>query len=163
VLNLALPILAPALDIGKILISHPSLVQEVGGHALAHVLYSYARRAGYSRRRNRRHVRKTINRRRRRFVDNIIMHHKRLHDKNRELVVTNARSRVLAKREAEKKRTALLQRTPQKDGQRKWRDSAPMRDRALEIRNRVEAKRMRARSRWESVITENKKNEGEAS
>jgi hypothetical protein len=134
---------------GNLLINHPALVQKVGGHALAHVLYSYVRRSGRNKRRARRHVRKIQNRRRRWFVDNIIMHHKRLHDRNRELVITNARSRVLAKREAEA-RSAAIQRN--KEGEQPQKPHDDHKNKISEIRGRLEAKRARTRSRWVSIV-----------
>lgn len=107
---------------------------------------------------SRRQMRKTANRKRRWFVDNIVMHHKRLHDRNRAIVVSNARSRALAKREALKKSSL----TPQKQSQtfaQRARDNSPqsqdnLREKAKSLRGRVDARRLRARSRWLSVMEE---------
>jgi len=136
------------LNVSNFIALHPGLVNEVGGHALAHVLYSYVRRAG--RGGNRRQMRKLSNRRRRWFVDNIIMHHRRLHERNREIVVSNVRSRVLAKREALKKQPQLQQSLKKNQNeQTRWRDSAAdLKQKGLAIRGRVDSKMMRARSRW---------------
>lgn len=103
-------------------------------------------------------MRKTTNRKRRWFVDNIVMHHKRLHDRNRAIVVSNARTRALAKREALKKNPAGLQKQNQTFAQ-KARDNSPqsknnLRERARSLRGSVDARRMRARSRWLSVMEE---------
>jgi Uri superfamily endonuclease len=138
------------LNVSNFIALHPGLVNEVGGHALAHVLYSYVRRAG--RGGNRRQMRKLSNRRRRWFVDNIIMHHRRLHERNREIVVSNVRSRVLAKRDAMKKQQhPQLQQSLKKDqnDQTRWRNSkVDLKQKGLAIRGRVDSKMLRARSRW---------------
>lgn len=153
-LHLALPSIAGVtLDVSTFLSAHPALINEVGGHALAQALYSYMRR---SRRRgvSRREMRKLSNRKRRWFVDNIIMHHKRLHDRNREIVVGDARSRVLARRKAMEKRAAPMS-TPelQKDRESmKWRNAVSLKDKAVELRGRADARKLRARSRWISAI-----------
>ncbi len=102
--------------------------------------------------------RKNANIRRRWFVDNIILHHKRLHDKNRELAVNKARDMAIARREAAKKRQDLaLQRArePQVDQERRWRDMARNKGRASTIRERLDSRRLRAQSRWSSVTEEN--------
>ncbi len=132
---------------------HPGLINELAGHALVHNLYSHThstKKTGLSRRARR----KNANIRRRWFVDNIILHHKRLHDKNRELAVNKARDLAIARRDAEKKRQELsLQRAkePQIDQERKWRDMARTKGRASIIRERIDSRRLRALSRWSSV------------
>lgn len=101
--------------------------------------------------------RKNANIRRRWFVDNIILHHKRLHDKNRELAVNKARDQALARREALKKRQDLSlerARDPKKDQERKWRELVELKERSSSIRGRVDSRRLRARSRWLSVSEE---------
>lgn len=88
--------------------------------------------------------RKMMNRRRRWFTDNIIMHHKRLHDRNREIIVASTRERVLAKKAAAN--------SPQISASRKWRDRVDStKERGHAIRGRIDARRSRARSRWVSV------------
>lgn len=72
------------------------------------------------------------------------MHHKRLHDKNREIVVSSARNNALARK------LNLRKETPNSPN-RKWRERVEVRDRGKIIRGRVDARRMRARSRWLSV------------
>lgn len=130
---------------------HPELLSELAGHALAHSMYSHIRggkKIGLSRRARR----KAANTRRRWFVDNIVLHHKRLHDKNRELAVSKVREQALAKRDALKKQSLSLQTsTPQKDEARKWRDRAELKERASLVRGRVDSRRLRARSRWMEV------------
>ncbi len=132
---------------------HPELISELAGHALVHDLYSHIhsnRKTGLSRRLKR----KNANIRRRWFVDNIILHHKRLHDKNRELAVTKARDQAVARRDAlKKKQESSLEkaRNPQKEQERKWRELVEVRERSSSIRGRIDSRKMRARSRWLSV------------
>ncbi len=135
---------------------HPELISELAGHALVHDLYSHMhsnRKTGLSRRLRR----KNANIRRRWFVDNIILHHKRLHDKNRELAVVKAREQAIARRDALKKKQELaLERAknPQKEQERKWRELVELREKSSSIRGRIDTRRMRARSRWLSISEE---------
>ncbi len=144
-------------DVGNFLTANPALIHEVAGHALAHALYSHMRRGGRGKRISRRQARKSANRKRRWFVDNIIMHHKRLHDRNREMVITNARTRALARRkELEKKPTQISKtslqhsRTPQK--QTLLHTKIDLRSRGEDLRSISRAKKLRAESRWASLI-----------
>ncbi len=144
---IGLPIVGlPHVDIVSFLRTHPSLVHEVAGHAIAHSLYSFIRRAGRgaSRRQNRRQS----NMRRRWFVDNIIMHHKRLHDRNRELIVNNVRAMVLARKKDIEKNSAGLSKA-RLDA--KWRDRTSIKERGVVVRGRVDARLLRARSKWLSI------------
>jgi len=141
------------IDVGNFLVTHPSLIHQVAGHALAHTLYSYVR---HSRKRgfSRRQMRKSSNRKRRWFVDNIIMHHRRLHNRNRELIIGNARSKVVARHEAKKKALALSHQRLQKDQKpTQWRDmaQAQVKERGSLLRNRVEARKTRAQQRWMTI------------
>lgn len=146
------------LDVTGFLQANPGLINQIAGDALTHALHSYSRRSGRRKGLSRRQIRKTTNRKRRWFVDNIIMHHKRLHDRNRAIVVSNARSRALAKREALKKQgvtkynESFLQKERQKD-----RQNSNLKDRANTIRGRADARKLRARSRWLSALEEVKK------
>lgn len=143
-------------DVGNFLSTNPALINEVAGHALAHALYSHIRRGGHrSRGINRRAARKNANRKRRWFVDNIIMHHKRLHDRNREMVITNARTRALARRkELEKKEPQLSQSALQHNRSQStpWRNKTDLKSRGEELRNRANARKLRAESRWACVM-----------
>lgn len=145
------------LDATNFLQANPFLIQDFASDTLSHALHSYARR---SRRKglSRRQLRKSSNRKRRRFVDNIVMHHKRLHDRNRAIVVSNARSRALAKREALKRNPTSLQKQSPTFAQRA-RDNSPqsqssLRERAKSLRGSVDARRLRTRSRWLSTLQE---------
>jgi hypothetical protein len=140
-------------DVNNFLSAHPALANEVAGHALAHAFYSYIRRGnrgGLSRRQ----IRKELNRKHRRFVDNILMYNKRLHDKNRAIAVEDARSRIIARRKKLEKEALLLQRsTLQKDQNDsvKWRNAVSLREKGSELRGRIDARRLRARSRWLTI------------
>lgn len=132
------------------------MINDIAGHALAHALYSHIRRGSRARGISRRQARKRSNRKRRWFVDNIIMHHKRLHDRNRELVITNARTRALARRkELEKKPEQLSHSTlrhnrPKSD--QRHQDRSALKKRGEELRQRTLMCRVRAERRWSSVM-----------
>lgn len=141
------------LDATNLIRAHPLMVQELAGHALAHVLFNHARRAVRRKGLSRRQIRKLANRRKRRFVDNIIMHHKRLHDKNRAMIVSNARSRALARREQIKKEpTSLAKSSDLKRDDAKMKYSSSLKERGEKLRGHNDARRLRARSRWLSVV-----------
>ena len=92
--------------------------------------------------------RKKIARRRyRRFVDNIVMHHKRLHDRNREITIKIIKSRILDKHKKKAKQFPVLAKEPQI----KWQDRFDSKGKASSMRERIEARRVRARSRWLTV------------
>ena len=141
-------------NIGNFIAAHPGLINEIAGHALAHALYSHIRRGsrgGISRRESR----KSMNRRRRWFVDNIILHHKRLHDRNRAVVISNARTRALAKRKVPERNPLSLQASSlqhDRDGGTKWRNAVNLKERGVSLRGTTDSKRLRARSRWLSVM-----------
>ena len=120
------------------------LAHHLINHEILHVFFSVIRGPRRSRL-TRAQRRKMANRRRRWFTDNIIMHHKRLHDRNREIVIASAKTRVVAKK------LAASQPSPNKPSPTKWRDRVDIKDRGMSIRGRIDARRMRARSRWLSV------------
>ena len=144
-----------AFDASTFLSAHPGLVHEIAGHSLAHVLYSYIKRSGKRHGLSRREIRKATNRRRRWFVDNIIMHHKRLHDHSRKILVSNARSRAIARRDAGKKENLSLQKSSDlqknQNAEMKWCNSVSLKDKGIQLRGRIDAERKRARSRWLSL------------
>ncbi len=123
------------------LINSP-ILQHYLGHDMMHAFFSAIRKYRKSRL-PRIQRRKILNRKRRWFTDNVIMHHKRIHDKNRQMVVSEARQRAISKDPVKKKRL------PQEPG--RWRDRVEIKDKGKIIRGRISAKRMRARSRWLSV------------
>ncbi len=132
--------------------AHPGLVHGVVEHALVHSFFSIARK-GRGKGLSRSQRRKVANRRRRWFVDNIIMHHKRLHDKNRQTTIENIRKRALEKREALKKRPPSFQQSLliDREGPQIWRDKVNLKERSTSARERIESRRLRARSRWASL------------
>ncbi len=123
------------------LINSP-LAHHLIDHEILHVFFSLAKGPRKTRL-TRAQRRKSINRRRRWFTDNIIMHHKRLHDRNREIVISSARTRVLAKKAAA---------SAPRGESHKWRDRVEStKSRGQTLRGRIDARRARARSRWLSV------------
>ncbi len=140
------------LDAASLISGNPILVKELAGHALAHVLYSQIRRITHRRGLTRSKMRKLVNRKRRRFTDNIIMFHKRLHDKNRQVIISNARSRALARRDKAKKESPSLERGRNDDVKMRC-ASTSLKERGEKLRGHVDARRMRARSRWLSVMS----------
>ena len=119
------------------------LAHHLIAHEIMHVFFSFVRGPRKARL-TRSQKRKMANRRRRWFTDNIVMHHKRLHDRNREIVVASAKTRALAKK-------LSAGQAQQPEPSRKWRDRVDTRDRGKTIRGRIDARRSRARSRWLSV------------
>lgn len=158
VLNVPRQIADLSLTASNFITLHPEMIHHLAGHALVHSLYSHVhsnRKIGLSRRLRR----KNANMRRRWFVDNIIMHHKRLHDQNRELAVKNARSQIISRRdELKKKQQLALERAknPHLDKEKKWQELVIMREKSQAVRGRIDARRIRARSRWLSVADEKK-------
>ncbi len=146
------PIGTMTLNVSNFISAHPSLINDIAGHALQHALYSYMRgrrRPGLSRRQ----MRKTANMKHRWFVDNIIMHHRRLHAKNRELIVNQTRDRMLAKKNQIKKESLPLNPVLRREAEQKtrWQDMAKIKERSNTLRGRVDARKLRARSRWLSI------------
>ncbi len=118
------------------------LVHHLIGHEIMHSFFSIIR-GSKGKRLTRAQRRKLLNRRRRWFTDNIIMHHKRLHDKNRQIIVSSARTKVMSRR-LDLKKDELSK-------PKKWVERVDVRDRGKTLRGRIDARRMRARSRWLSV------------
>ena len=152
---ISLPIGTLTLDVTSLIAAHPGLIYDIGGHALAHALYSHIRRRHHSGL-SRREMRKTANRKRRWFVDNIIMHHKRLHDRNRAVLISNARSRALAMRNTVKKEPLSPQQENSlhrdQDPKMKWRNAINLKEKGKELRGRSDARRLRARSKWLTIM-----------
>jgi hypothetical protein len=96
-------------------------------------------------------MRKAANMKRRWFVDNIIMHHRRLHAHNRQLIVSNARQRALRKKKGlqlDHDQHSFARQQAKKPDQGQKQD---FRTRIEKMRGRVDDRRMRARSRWLTV------------
>lgn len=115
-------------------------------------IFRSARRSGHSRGK----ARKMANRRRRYFVDNIIMHHKRLHDHNRKIVISSARDRAVARRKEleQGKGKEAQKKLDQKNRQEhtRWTQKPSIKAKSSEIRDRIQTKRIRAESRWAAVM-----------
>lgn len=144
------------LGITNFLTANPALLHQLGSDALTHALRGYVKRVRRRRGVSRRVMRKTANRKRRWFVDNIIIHHKRLHDRNRAIVVSNARTRALAKRNL-RQQAQETEYSPilQSQREKSYHDSSQnFRDKVDSLRGRVDARKLRARSRWLSVMGE---------
>jgi hypothetical protein len=146
-----------SIQAGNFLTANPALIHQLGSDALTHVIQRYVKKTRARKGVSRRIMRKTNNRKRRWFVDNIIMHHKRLHDRNRAIAVSNARTRALAKRSMREELSNQNQQS--QTFQERAREKSPnhdpsesFKDRAESLRGRVDARRLRARSRWLSVM-----------
>lgn len=137
------------LGVENFLHAHPALIHDIAGHALFHAFFSYSR----ARRRrgvNRRKMRKATNMKRRWFVDNIIMHHRRLHAQNRQIIVNNARQRAMQKKkdlQLSGERQSFARQQQQKRPDQKQ----DFKTRINSMRGRVDEHRARTRSRWLSV------------
>ncbi len=151
------------LDVTNYLTLNPVLIHEIAGHGLAHVLYSHVRKSSRKKVLSRRMARKMSNRKRRWFVDNIIMHHKRIHDRNRELVISNARSRALARKKSAESPSLAKASSPlthQREKSQNWQEKIVAKERGAEIRERLNARKIRANSRWASIIRNNREANG---
>ena len=118
------------------------ILQQLIGDEMLHAFFSTIRKSKKPRL-SRAGRRKVLNRKRRWFTDNIIMHHKRLHDRNRQITVSQAREQVQMGSKSKKRMDK------QEPG--RWRDRVEIRDRGRIIRGRIDNRRSRARSRWLSV------------
>jgi hypothetical protein len=143
--------------------SHPIIMYEVIGHAIGHTLFGFIKRNRKRRGLSRSQMRKIANRRRRQFVDNIIMHHQRLANINRQLIVNNARERAVARREKiksksqnrEASRGFSFNRDRSVDPRQKWRQNEDLKERGKRLRGMSDARRVRARSKWLTVMSQN--------
>ncbi len=88
--------------------------------------------------------RKLVNRRQRWFTDNIIMHHKRLHDKNREIAVRLSYEKIIDK---QRFRDPILSKQ-----NLSWRQRVDVKNHASLIKERLRARKIRAVSRWGSLV-----------
>ncbi len=93
---------------------------------------------------------KMARRRFRMFVDNIIMHHKRLHDKNRQITIDLV-SRGLSKKKDDRKKEKRERNLKEKN---KWREKYAKDNRAVELKERINARRIRAKSGWVAMMEE---------
>lgn len=79
------------------------------------------------------------------------MLHKRIHDRNREISIETFK--IKAGKGKPTLSRGLPSTSPElsRDSSSRWRDRAEARNRVISIRGRIDARRIRARSRWESV------------
>lgn len=155
---LPLPIIGSiAFSPTALIASHPMIAYELAGHTIGHILYGFIKRNRKRRGLSRAQMRKMTNRRRRQFVDNIIMHHQRLAKMNRQTIVGNARERAMARRE-KTQRKADLQKDQtfekQQESRKKWQGGVSLKERGQKIRGTIDARRTRARSRWLTIVAE---------
>lgn len=137
--------------------SHPMIAYEIAGHTLGHILYGFIKRNRKRRGLTRAQMRKMTNRRRRQFVDNIIMHHQRLAKMNRQTIAGNARERALARRDKIKSKADFQKdRNSERDQEmrKKWQGGVSLKERGQKIRGTIDARRTRARSRWLTIVNE---------
>jgi hypothetical protein len=155
---LPLPIIGSiAFSPTALIASHPMIAYELAGHTIGHILYGFIKRNRKRRGLSRAQMRKMTNRRRRQFVDNIIMHHQRLAKMNRQTIVGNARERAMARRE-KTQRKADMQKDQtfekQQESRKKWQGGVSLKERGQKIRGTIDARRTRARSRWLTIVAE---------
>jgi len=155
---LPLPIIGSiAFSPSALIASHPMIAYELAGHTIGHILYGFIKRNRKRRGLSRAQMRKMTNRRRRQFVDNIIMHHQRLAKMNRQTIVGNARERAMARRE-KTQRKADMQKDQtfekQQESRKKWQGGVSLKERGQKIRGTIDARRTRARSRWLTIVAE---------
>lgn len=144
--------------------SHPSIIFEFMGHSLGHMMFNFSKRNRKKRGLSRAQMRKITNRRRRQFVDNIIMHHERLANLNRQTIVNNARERALARRERIKKKFDARDSSREagrgfsfsrsQDSRKDWQPSTDLKERGKKMRGMVDARRIRARSKWLTIMAQ---------
>lgn len=109
--------------------------------------------------------RKITNRRRRWFTDNIIMHHKRLHDRSRQQAIDEVRKRALERRKQLKKRKQITLDQVLKvknKGELTWDQKIDMKERSVKSRERIKNRELRAQSRWLSINGASEKKEENA-
>lgn len=118
------------------------LVKSGSVNALFSLIRKKSKKGKFSRKSRRRY----LSQRKRWFTDNIIMHHRRLHKKNRDIVLEiEPQKRVKTKLKRKKKELKS------KERERKWRDKKDIRQRSAILRGRIDARRLKARSKWLSV------------
>ena len=142
------------LALGKtsLLALQPTLLQDLTIHGFEHVIRRLLKGTKRKRGLSRAEQRKLINRKKRWFVDNIIMHHRRLQEINRQKLISSTRERALARKKN------LLNNSLQKSKpkakpeiNRTWQNGLSMRDRGLKIRGSIDTRKIRVRSRWLNV------------
>lgn len=144
-----------SLALGKtsLLTLQPQLLHELAIHGFEHVIRRLLKGTKRKRGLTRSQMRKIDNRKRRWFVDNIIMHHRRLAEINRQKLVSNARERALARKKDLQQLARAKPKSPTTDINRKWQNGLSMRDRGILVKGATDIRKIRARSRWLSATT----------
>jgi len=171
VIFLALPIGTLAFDPLSLPMNYPGLGIEVARFGLSKALASFMNCMKHRRGLSRREMRKIANRRRRYFVDNIIMHHERLHALQRrnktEKDVEGYLERILNKKSQEELPSRQVSARSLDDwGRNLWRggessdsyDSIKrkeIKNNCLELRSKLRARRARQAS-WMRVLIDSK-------
>ena len=142
------------LDIKRLLKEHPRLIDEIAGYSLIKLLYSRSRIPRLNRF-NKRQLRKLRNARRRWFVDNIIMHHRRIHEKQNKLAKSKQIANLPNNKDAARNKKVISYNPKRKDFNFKnnWQDNYLLKERGVKIRGRIDARELRARSRWVSILS----------
>ena len=109
-------------------------------------------------------IKKMAMRKRRKFVDTIIMNHKRMHDKNRALAIEKVKVRLVgaqtkSPKKASKKQNIGLNRSESKtQDSNKWRTKVrpkgDVRKKRTQIKGMVDDEKQKSRSRWAIRINE---------
>jgi len=139
-------------DLSSFISEHPSLGRTVKKYGLAYGITRMIK-SGKGRGLSRRQARKIANRARRHYIDNIIMHHKRVHDRNRKLAINDARNRALIR--AKKKKELASKPKPKKHLKHEkilLANSMDLKKRGDLLREKARMKKVRAESRWASII-----------
>lgn len=154
-LYLTLPSTIHALSIylANVVTANPVIVREIGTHVLLHSMRHHARVPRSMSRVNRGNLRlrrRAINQRHRWFVDNIIMHHRRLHEKNRQIAINNSRNASPLVSKKPNDPLNLNHRGPLTQ-QKNWGQRVIVKNRTQDLRDRIESRRIRAKTRWLTI------------
>ncbi len=105
---------------------------------------------------------KMMMRKRRMFVDTVIMQHKRIHDKNREQIIEETKARLAGKPDTKVKlkpktiAAPLLDRAPKKDfsSRNKSKPQHQQESRQNRIKGLIDNERQKSRSKWAVRVSE---------
>lgn len=128
------------------------LVKHIALDRIAHGILSLFRKKK-KRKLTRSQRRKLTTKNRRRFVDNVIMHHQRIHQKNRDIVIQEP-IELEKRKKLKRKKKKEQQRKKDKEtrsNNEKWQNADDLKHKGTIIRGRIDARRLKARSKWLSV------------
>lgn len=140
------------IDVRRLLKLNPNLLNDIAGYSLIRLQYSRSRIPRLSRF-EKRQLRKIRNARRRWFVDNIIMHHKRIHDQNNKLKLDKSKENIKLNKNPKINRgnISLISKS-RNDCCENWQNNLLLKERGRKIRGRIDSRKIRARSRWVSIL-----------